>query len=389
MESDTAMTTNDISRLTLELRERDRATIADLRKEVLRLTAELQDKQSLVSKLFDVAGGQHSRLMSLSAAYCDTVVWERSVSSGPSCSTPKCPVRNKEPADCEEPSSAVAHVLSLSNRYAALSADIPAPSAEPLDSAANSTAVRGSSASPPLTFTGSAAATRACSSRCSTSPCTQRGLPGAGNQHPRSPPCVQQRPGSDPSLDEPAGSGHGHRAPSPRLRPLFAPTTLIVGDSIVRHVRFFNAVTHCITGATVPDLLIRLPPLLQSLPDTISKVIVHVGINDMKLQQSEVTKKHFMDLFRLLQSSGLCVFISGPVPTVNRGDCLYSRVVALNMWLQSACSTFNFVFVNNFGLFWKRHVAYRPDVLPEGGVTVYIRGPSAPTTTFLLHSSTG
>uniref|UniRef100_A0AAV2JDI2 Uncharacterized protein n=1 Tax=Knipowitschia caucasica TaxID=637954 RepID=A0AAV2JDI2_KNICA len=151
------------------------------------------------------------------------------------------------------------------------------------------------------------------------SPSTQRGLPGAGNQHPHSSPCVQQRPGSDPSLDEPAGSGHGHRAPSPRPRPLFAPTTLIVGDSIVRHVRFFNAVTHCITGATVPDLLIRLPPLLQSLPDTISKVIVHVGINDMKLQQSEVTKKHFMDLFRLLQSFGFA-------PRGGR-DCLHPRLL--------------------------------------------------------------
>uniref|UniRef100_A0AAV2LI32 Uncharacterized protein n=1 Tax=Knipowitschia caucasica TaxID=637954 RepID=A0AAV2LI32_KNICA len=200
---------HNISRLTLELRESDRATIADLRKEVLRLTAELNEKQSLVSKLFEVAGGQHSRLMSLSAAYCDTVVWERSVSSGPSCSTPKRPLTNNEPADSEEPSCAVAHVLSLANRYAALSTDIPAPSAESLDTAAYSTA-RGSKSTARKTLLKEAVLRRksgppamlACSP--SLTPVQQPQTGVASHHHHRSPPPGQQQRPEPAPLTAPA-----------------------------------------------------------------------------------------------------------------------------------------------------------------------------------------
>ncbi|XP_065809456.1 uncharacterized protein [Labrus bergylta] len=40
---------------------------------------------------------------------------------------------------------------------------------------------------------------------------------------------------------------------SPPPCPLFPPTTLIIGDSITRNVRFFNATTPCLPGATVPS----------------------------------------------------------------------------------------------------------------------------------------
>ncbi len=144
-------------------------------------------------------------------------------------------------------------------------------------------------------------------------------------------------------------------------RPLFPPTTLIVGDSIIRHVRFFNAVTRCLPGATVPVILNELPELLRSLPGTVSKIIVHVGCNDTACKQSELLKADFRDLFSLLRTTGKAVFISGPIPTLARGAERFSRLLSLNTWLLSACRDSEVGFIDNFNLFWNRYSAYRPD----------------------------
>lgn len=50
------------------------------------------------------------------------------------------------------------------------------------------------------------------------------------------------------------------------FRPVFPPTALLVEDSIIRHIRFPNTVTHCFPGDTVPVLLDKLSGLLHCLP---------------------------------------------------------------------------------------------------------------------------
>uniref|UniRef100_A0A7N6BPX2 Uncharacterized protein n=1 Tax=Anabas testudineus TaxID=64144 RepID=A0A7N6BPX2_ANATE len=103
------------------------------------------------------------------------------------------------------------------------------------------------------------------------------------------------------------------------------------------HIRFFNAATHCFPGATVPVILDKLPSLLDSLPSSIVRVIVHVGSCDTTRQHSELTKKDFNALFSFLKSCGKSVFISGPIPTLGRGIGRFSRILSLHTWLQSAC----------------------------------------------------
>ena len=44
-------------------------------------------------------------------------------------------------------------------------------------------------------------------------------------------------------------------------RPLSPPTSVIMGDSIIRQVRLSNAVTHCLPGSTVAVILNKLPEL--------------------------------------------------------------------------------------------------------------------------------
>ncbi|KAL7392221.1 hypothetical protein ABVT39_021382 [Epinephelus coioides] len=63
-----------------------------------------------------------------------------------------------------------------------------------------------------------------------------------------------------------------------------SPATLIVGDSIVRNIRFFNAATRCFPGATIPVILDKLPGLWRSLLSSIYQVVFHVGTNDLARQ---------------------------------------------------------------------------------------------------------
>ncbi len=59
----------------------------------------------------------------------------------------------------------------------------------------------------------------------------------------------------------------------------------------------------CLPGAKVPDILAKLPGLLQTALASIQRVIVHVRINDTATQQSKLTKLDFVQLFNLLKNT--------------------------------------------------------------------------------------
>uniref|UniRef100_A0A3B3SRX4 SGNH hydrolase-type esterase domain-containing protein n=1 Tax=Paramormyrops kingsleyae TaxID=1676925 RepID=A0A3B3SRX4_9TELE len=105
----------------------------------------------------------------------------------------------------------------------------------------------------------------------------------------------------------------------------FSPTTIIVGDSIVRRIRRKSAVTYCFPGAQV-NILKQIPRLLD---------------------------RH--------TSASTRIFISGPIPLLGRGDGRFSHILNLNTWLNSACAAYNAVFINNFNLFWNRPSFYFKD----------------------------
>uniref|UniRef100_A0A3P9LXI4 SGNH hydrolase-type esterase domain-containing protein n=1 Tax=Oryzias latipes TaxID=8090 RepID=A0A3P9LXI4_ORYLA len=214
-----------------------------------------------------------------------------------------------------------------------------------------------------------------------------RGLPGPGSQHPG-----QRPPLSPPNWARgqmavcwppgPATIGSARKCPpSPRSKskgpggsdcsglgsslspqPLFPPTTLIVGDCITRNIRYTNAILRCFPGAKAKDLLEKLPEVLLSLPTSVIRIVVHTGTNDTALQQSEIIKKEFRELFTLLSNTGKMVFISGPIPTLTRGSIRFSRMLlSLSIWLHSASSLNRFVFIDNFNLFWNRTSFYKTD----------------------------
>ncbi|KAK3505750.1 hypothetical protein QTP70_004963, partial [Hemibagrus guttatus] len=106
---------------------------------------------------------------------------------------------------------------------------------------------------------------------------------------------------------------------------LFAPLretacdAVIIGDSIVRHVRATAAKgkvhTRCLPGARVLDVSAQVPAILKK---NIGAVVLHAGTNDIRLRQTEILKKDFRSLVELVctTSPTTRIIVSGPFPHV-------------------------------------------------------------------------
>uniref|UniRef100_A0A8C5DGL3 SGNH hydrolase-type esterase domain-containing protein n=1 Tax=Gouania willdenowi TaxID=441366 RepID=A0A8C5DGL3_GOUWI len=146
-------------------------------------------------------------------------------------------------------------------------------------------------------------------------------------------------------------------------------TTLIICDSIIRNNRLFNVITHCIPGATVQTILNKPNQTLPTLPATVTKIVLHVGMNDTTRRESIRTMNEFHLLFNVLKACGKSIFISGPLPKLNRDIEQFSRPLQQHNFLQSCCKLHNFTFIDNFDLFWKR-----ADLLKKDGVHPNLHG---------------
>ncbi|CAI5657098.1 unnamed protein product [Oreochromis niloticus] len=82
------------------------------------------------------------------------------------------------------------------------------------------------------------------------------------------------------------GAGVSDGQQSPVAPPL---STLVLGDSIIRNVRMRGALTLSFPGATVVDIVDRIPNILASHPQA-NRLIIHIGTNDIPKQQSELLK---------------------------------------------------------------------------------------------------
>ncbi|KAK3539303.1 hypothetical protein QTP86_034162, partial [Hemibagrus guttatus] len=97
---------------------------------------------------------------------------------------------------------------------------------------------------------------------------------------------------------------------------------VIIGDSIVRHVRATAAKgkvhTRCLPGARVLDVSAQVPAILKK---NIGAVVLHAGTNDIRLRQTEILKKDFRSLVELVctTSPTTRIIVSGPLPTFQRG----------------------------------------------------------------------
>lgn len=128
---------------------------------------------------------------------------------------------------------------------------------------------------------------------------------------------------------------------------------LVIGDSIMRHVKLARplgapaALVQCIPGARAPDIAGNLRVLGKH---RFSKIVLHVGANDIRLRQSEVTKSNIIEVCKLAKAMSDGVICSGPIP-MRRGDVTYSRLWSLNCWMSKWCSENNVGFIDHWSSF--------------------------------------
>lgn len=85
------------------------------------------------------------------------------------------------------------------------------------------------------------------------------------------------------------------------------------------------------------------------------RIIIDAGSFDILRRKtgSEILKKDFSLLLeKLSDCQSQHVFISGPIPTLGKGIETFTRLLALNTWLASACFTHGIKFIDNFNIFW-------------------------------------
>ncbi|CAM4599745.1 unnamed protein product [Leuciscus chuanchicus] len=74
---------------------------------------------------------------------------------------------------------------------------------------------------------------------------------------------------------------------------------VIIGDSIVRHVHATlgksKVQSHCFPGARVSEIAARVPEILND-DERVGTVVLHAGVNDIRLRQTEILKKDFRNL---------------------------------------------------------------------------------------------
>ncbi|XP_036416797.1 uncharacterized protein LOC118800648 [Colossoma macropomum] len=167
-----------------------------------------------------------------------------------------------------------------------------------------------------------------------------------------------------------------HHAPPIHVSNRFAPlsetpaeepvkSALVIGDSIVRHVKLATplgapAVTvSCLPGARAPDISGNLRLLANK---RYSRIVIHVGANDIRLRQSEVTKGNIREVIKLAQTMSDAVICSGPIP-MRCGAEAYSRLSALNCWMSKWCSENKLGFIDNW-----LHFESKPGLIGRDGV---------------------
>ncbi|CAJ1057640.1 hypothetical protein D4764_0229340 [Xyrichtys novacula] len=197
---------------------------------------------------------------------------------------------------------------------------------------------------------------------------------GRGSGQPRSRGlCVQSGPSSPSGPGTTAARCRQPRVPSRQRRnsqrrnsrqpaEQRAPSVLVVGTSMVRHVRIHGGRTFCRLGARIKEVESSALQLCAQ-HSSASTLVLDAGIGDIKDQQSETLKRDFISMVDHMLDTGKRLIISGPLPPPRYGDVTTSRLRQLHLWLKGFCLGRSIPYVDNFIAFLNRPHLFKSDGL--------------------------
>ncbi|XP_071058357.1 uncharacterized protein [Pseudochaenichthys georgianus] len=140
---------------------------------------------------------------------------------------------------------------------------------------------------------------------------------------------------------------------------------LVIGSSIMRYVNLETkaSTVKSIPGARAGDVEAHLK-LLAKNKRKYSRIVIHVGGNDVRLRQSECTKLNVDSVCSYAKTMSDTVIFSGPLPNLINDD-MYSRMSSFQRWLSWWCPANDVDFVKNWTAFWgKPGLIKRDDIHP-------------------------
>lgn len=118
---------------------------------------------------------------------------------------------------------------------------------------------------------------------------------------------------------------------------------------------------NCLRGARASDIKSKLN-VLANAKRRFNRIIIQLGINEVQLYQSEMSKTNIKEMCFLAKTMSDTVICSVPIPSY-WSDELYSRLSALHDWMCKWCPQNNVGFIDN-----RKYFCMSPDLFWGDGI---------------------
>ena len=134
--------------------------------------------------------------------------------------------------------------------------------------------------------------------------------------------------------------------------------TIFIGDKTIQNIDIHTEKENkndifkiAKPNSTIDELIDTIDFFLKKLHKGVNQVVLQIGLKDMKIANSEEIKENILAFTDKMNGINVNVLLSGPVPHPNISSTTFSRMVAINVWLQKHVFPENVRIVDNMQTF--------------------------------------